>query len=852
MAPSPVPLRLGGAERHWETLRRSLEEAGIAADLVKVPVREHTLIDLVGGYEQFAGLDLSHADLVISGKYPAWMVSHPNHVVWMLHPLRGLYDTYNAAAYEADPPYPGALEALLELLGDAGAGATDSEASPTELIGCVREVADALGPAATEPGGALALPGPIARGVIHALDRWALDPRRVRRHLAISSVVAQRPGYFPVAVEPTVLIPPSCLAEPPSSAPPASNTTASNTTASNTSASNTTADAASSDTPTRFLAVGRLERVKRFDLAIAAMAENRSRSWELRIVGDGSDRERLENQAQGDGRITFSGRIDDDELARSYAASDAVIVTPDAEDFGYVTIEAFQAGRAVITTNDSGGPAELATDGVDSIVTAANPGAVGSAMARIADDPALAARLGKRARSTAAEHSWPRALTELLAKPRQRPVSPGRRGRIAALSTYPIGDWPGGGPQRARHLLGGLADAGWEVDVVTIAADRPGSKGRPHDDLQRDDLQHDDLYREGLTERSSPLSQRHVDADRQLRRLTANIAVTDITASVLWPSSPELVQAMRAALDGASAVVAVQPYLAPAARALAPGVPLVLDAHNHERTLKSQMLPRSEAGRWMLDRVADAETAAATARLVVATTEEDARSLEADNALETGSVVVVPNGVDTRSITVPDEATRASARARVRAELDPDGATGTVAVFVGSAHKPNVDAAHEITAIATGLDEVLFVLAGEHSDQLDAHDCPPNVVRLGAVSDRRLVELLAASDVAVNPMRAGGGSNLKVLRYFACGVPVLSTLTGMRGIEEPDRYATIARIDRFADAVAAVAADAGSPASLERCLRARTLVEEHYDWTVIANRFTALIDGAIAAGDSHG
>ena len=39
-------------------------------ELVKLPVREHTLPDLVAGYRQFAELDLSHVDLVISGKYP--------------------------------------------------------------------------------------------------------------------------------------------------------------------------------------------------------------------------------------------------------------------------------------------------------------------------------------------------------------------------------------------------------------------------------------------------------------------------------------------------------------------------------------------------------------------------------------------------------------------------------------------------------------------------------------------------------------------------------------------------------------------------------------------------------------
>ena len=57
---------------------------------------EQRFADLVASYEAFARLDLGHFDVVISGKYPAWMVRHPRHLVYMLHRLRGLYDTYPA------------------------------------------------------------------------------------------------------------------------------------------------------------------------------------------------------------------------------------------------------------------------------------------------------------------------------------------------------------------------------------------------------------------------------------------------------------------------------------------------------------------------------------------------------------------------------------------------------------------------------------------------------------------------------------------------------------------------------------------------------------------------------------
>lgn len=813
VAPSPVPLRLGGAERHWDAMRRSLEEAGVATDLVKLPVREHTLVDLLEGYEAFLCMDLSHADLVITGKYPAWMVQHANHVVWMLHPLRGLYDTYNAAAHEADDPTVGShLEAIGDAL-DAGIGFT----TPLSLIDKVRDAAEHLGPVASKPGGALALPGPLARRVVRFLDRWALDQRRVRRHMAISRVVAQRPGYMPLGVSPEVLIPPSCLPDPQVGAVPAVN----------------------QGETREYLAVGRLDRPKRMDLAISGFSHFDAPDARLTIIGDGPDRERLEGVAAGDPRIGFAGRISDKDLAAAYRRCRAVLVTPVAEDFGYVTIEALQAARPVVTTSDSGGPAELVTDRTDAVVVRPDPDAIARALAELHGDDQLAQRLGTAGRATAAAHSWPKVARELLAVRPGRPSPPGCRGRIVALSTYPVAGWPGGGPERARKLLGSLAADGWEVELVAISADGTSRTTS---------------IAPGFTEVCAPLSRRHVDAERRLRRLTANLAVSDIAASVLWPASGELLQAALNALEGADAVVAVQPYLAPMALELAPGIPLVLDDHNHERTLKSQMLPNDEAGRWMLDRVTDAEGAAAmNAALIVASTESDARSIEHDHGLAKGSVLVVPNGVDTTAVRVATETERAAARTQVLSGLSRTEEPAILALFVGSAHGPNIDAARELLAIAPDLPEVLFLLAGEHSDQIDSHDCPPNVVCLGAVTNERLDRLLAAADVAVNPMRSGGGSNLKVLGYFAAGVPVLSTPTGVRGIGDPTHFATVVRIDQFTDALRSTIADSAGDAGREKLSRrteaARALVEAGYDWEVISRRFADQVASVASTGN---
>jgi hypothetical protein len=59
------------------------------AEIVKLPTREHSFWELIESYEAFSKLDLSGFDLVISGKYPAWMISHPRHICYMQHRLAG-------------------------------------------------------------------------------------------------------------------------------------------------------------------------------------------------------------------------------------------------------------------------------------------------------------------------------------------------------------------------------------------------------------------------------------------------------------------------------------------------------------------------------------------------------------------------------------------------------------------------------------------------------------------------------------------------------------------------------------------------------------------------------------------
>ncbi|HCO61624.1 MAG TPA: glycosyltransferase, partial [Porticoccaceae bacterium] len=96
VAPGSVPYTIGGAEKLWWGLVDHINSlTSYDAELVKLSSPERTFPELMASYRRFSELDLSGFDRIISTKYPAWMVDHPDHVVYMQHKLRGLYDAYH-------------------------------------------------------------------------------------------------------------------------------------------------------------------------------------------------------------------------------------------------------------------------------------------------------------------------------------------------------------------------------------------------------------------------------------------------------------------------------------------------------------------------------------------------------------------------------------------------------------------------------------------------------------------------------------------------------------------------------------------------------------------------------------
>src|SRR5512138_3328237 len=127
-----------------------------------------------------------------------------------------------------------------------------------------------------------------------------------------------------------------------------------------------------------FLIVSALVPYKRIDVAIEAC---RRIGAALRIVGDGPDRERLEQLAGGD--VEFVGRLNDEQIRDEYRRALAVLL-PGEEDFGIVPVEAQACGRPVVALARGGALETIVPEETGVLFQELTPTCMEAALAQVA------------------------------------------------------------------------------------------------------------------------------------------------------------------------------------------------------------------------------------------------------------------------------------------------------------------------------------------------------------------------------------------------------------------------------------------------------------------------------------
>ena len=229
------------------------------------------------------------------------------------------------------------------------------------------------------------------------------------------------------------------------------------------------------------------------------------------------------------------------------------------------------------------------------------------------------------------------------------------------------------------------------------------------------------------------------------------------------------------------------------------------------------------------------------ADLTVVCTDEDAARMRELHGADAARVAMVPNGFDETQLRAPTAAERERARAALGLGNDE-----YCAAFVGGDWGPNRE------ALAWLLERVLPSLVGERFRLLVvgtvgraiAGRREPWLITTGEAPE--LLPLLHAADAGLNPVRSGGGSNVKVPAYLAAGLAVVTTPFGLRGYAPLAPCCVVAEPDGFADALRSRPAGAAA-----RCEAAPAALGE-YAWGRLGERLGEVYAARLARGSERG
>jgi len=211
---------------------------------------------------------------------------------------------------------------------------------------------------------------------------------------------------------------------------------------------------------------------------------------------------------------------------------------------------------------------------------------------------------------------------------------------------------------------------------------------------------------------------------------------------------------------------------------------LIYDSHNCEYLLKRDLLRKTIIGRILLGIIRKIEKQACKkSDLIFACSEENKKSFVNLYKVPGSKIKVLPNSVDINEIKP------VSKKEKIRAKEKLGIKNKKTILFVGTYYGPNNEGfGFILEKLVPELKDYVFMIAGNVN--LYFYDLygknkkiPSNLKMFGKVDKQKYLQILDASDIAINPMFSGSGLNIKMLDYMASGIPTISTKIGARGLK---------------------------------------------------------------------
>lgn len=167
----------------------------------------------------------------------------------------------------------------------------------------------------------------------------------------------------------------------------------------------------------------RISATKRQMLALEAMCRTKS-DISLYIVGK-ADHPREKEQMVSFikkhklcKKVKYFDYVTPEKKLELYANAKAVLFVPVDEDYGYITLEAMAASKAVITCTDSGGPLEFIEDGKNGFAVQPDAQAIAERIDELAMSASLGQEMGRCSKKRLEQKNitWENVVRELTKK----------------------------------------------------------------------------------------------------------------------------------------------------------------------------------------------------------------------------------------------------------------------------------------------------------------------------------------------------------------------------------------------------------------------------------------------------
>src|SRR3989338_6946311 len=161
--------------------------------------------------------------------------------------------------------------------------------------------------------------------------------------------------------------------------------------------------------------------------------------------------------------------------------------------------------------------------------------------------------------------------------------------------------------------------------------------------------------------------------------------------------------------------------------------------------------------------------------LIFSCCDYDTKKMQEIYDIDTAKIRLIPNGIDATVITPSSD----SERERLKEKFGFRGKK--IVLYSSGLHAPNVEAMKFIFQVAGKMKrkDTIFVIAGSIGG---GYLNRGNLVFTGRLQHEDILTYFRMADVALNPVRYGSGTDIKLFEYLGEGIPTIATKFGARGL----------------------------------------------------------------------